>query len=52
MSHGVDNWDGLRCGIQFNIKKDVLKHFIKFGVEYYDKYRMSGYPQGLLFYFR
>ena len=44
--HGVDDWDGLRCGIQLNIKKDVLKHFVKFGVEHYDKYRMSGYPQG------
>ena len=44
--HGVNDWDGQRCGLQFNIKKDVLSHFIKFGVEHYDKYRMSGYPQG------
>ena len=46
--HGVNDWDGQRCGLQFNIKKDVLKHFIKYGVEHYDKYRMSGYPQGPL----
>ena len=27
-------------------RKIFLKHFIKFGVEHYDKYRMSGCPQG------
>ena len=44
--HGVNDWDDQHCGLKFNIKKDVLSHFIKFGVEQYDKYRMSGYPQG------
>ena len=44
--HGVQDWDGQRCGIQFNIKKDVLAHFIKFGSEHYNKYKMSRYPQG------
>ena len=44
--HGVDDWEGQRCGIQLNIKKDVLKHFIKYGTLHYDKYRLIGYPQG------
>ena len=28
ISHGVDEWDGQSCGIQLNIKKDVLAHFV------------------------
>ena len=44
--HGVDSWEGQRCGIQVNIKKDLLEHFIKYGTQHYDKYRMTGYPQG------
>ena len=49
--HGVDDWEGQRCGIQMNIKKDVLKHFIKYGTLHYDKYRLIGYPQGpIIFY--
>ena len=44
--HGVDNWEGQRCGIQLNIKKDLLKHFIRYGTTHYDKYRLVGYPQG------
>ena len=49
--HGVDEWDGQRCGIQLNIKKDVLAHFVKYGTTHYDKYRLSGYPQGPIVYF-
>ena len=49
--HGVKDWEGQRCGIQLNIKKDVLQHFIKFGCEHYDKFRITGYPQGpIIFY--
>ena len=29
--HGVDEWEGQRCGIQLNIKKDVLTHFVRYG---------------------
>ena len=43
--HGVDDWNGQRCGIQLNIKKDVLKHFVKYGPFHYDKYRMTDYQQ-------
>ena len=49
--HGVDEWDGQHCGIQLNIKKDVLAHFVKYGTKHYDKYRLSGYPQGPIVYF-
>ena len=49
--HGIDKWEGQRCGIQLNIKKDVLVHFVKFGTVHYDKYRLSGYPQGPIVYF-
>ena len=49
--HGVDEWDGQRCGIQVNIKRDLLAHFIKYGKTHYDKYRLSGYPQGPIVYF-
>ena len=49
--HGIDKWEGQRCGIQLNIKKDLLAHFVKFGTEHYDKYRLSGYPQGPIVYF-
>ena len=49
--HGVDEWDGQRCGIQLNIKKDVLAHFVRYGTVHYDKYRLSGYPQGPIVYF-
>ena len=48
--HGVDDWIGQRCGIQLNIKKDVLKHFVKYGTFHYDKYRMTDYPQGPIVY--
>jgi len=48
--HGVDDWVGQRCGIQLNIKKDVLKHFVKYGTFHYDKYRMTEYPQGPIVY--
>lgn len=48
--HGVDDWVGQRCGIQLNIKKDVLKHFVKYGTFHYDKYRMTDYPQGPIVY--
>ena len=48
--HGVDDWIGQRCGIQLNIKKDVLKHFVKYGTFHYDKYRMTEYPQGPIVY--
>ena len=44
--HGVDEWEGQRCGIQLNIKKDFLSHFVKYGTYHYDKYRLTGYPQG------
>ena len=44
--HGVDEWDGQRCDIQLNIKKDLLAHIAKYGTTHYDKYRLSGYPQG------
>ena len=44
--HGVDDWEGQRCGIQLNIKKDLLKHFVRYGTTHYDKYRLVGYPQG------
>ena len=43
--YGVEEWDGQRCGIQVNIKKYVLAHFIKHGSWFYDKYRLTGYPQ-------
>ena len=49
--HGVKDWEGQRCGIQLNIKKDVLQHFIQFGCEHYGKFRITGYPQGpIIFY--
>lgn len=44
--HGVDSWTGQRCGLQLNIKQDVLKHFMKYGTTQYDKYRLTGFPQG------
>ncbi len=49
--HGVDNWEGQRCGIQLNIEKDLLEHFIKYGTEHYDKYWLTGYPQGPIVFF-
>ena len=49
--HGVESWVGQRCGIQLNIKKDVLEHFIRFGTEHYDKFRITGYPKGPIIFF-
>ena len=49
--HGVDEWDSQRCGIQLNIKKNLLAHFVKYGTTHYDKYRLSGYTQGPIVYF-
>ena len=43
--HGVDDWEGQRCGIQLNIKNDFLEHFVKHGTFHYDKYQLIGYPQ-------
>ena len=48
--HRVDDWIGQICGVQLNIKKDVLKHFVKYGTFHYDKYRMTDYPQGPIVY--
>ena len=48
--HGVGNWEGQRCGIQMSVKKDLLAHFIKYGTSHYDKYRLTGYPQGPIVY--
>ena len=42
--HGVDDCDGQRCRIQLNVKKDVLKHFVKHGTLHYDKFWLVGYP--------
>ena len=49
--HGVDDWEGQRCGIQLNVKVDLLKHFIRYGTYHYDKYRLTGYPQGPIVYY-
>ena len=43
--HGIEDWEGQRCGIQVNTKRDLLKHFIKYETVHYDKYRYTGYPQ-------
>ena len=40
----VDNWEGQRCGSQFYIKSDLLKHFVKYGMYHYNKYKLIGYP--------
>ena len=48
---GVQEWEGKRCGIQLNIKKDVLKHFTTYGSIHYNKYRLTGYPQGPILFF-
>ena len=47
----MNEWDGQRCGIQLNIKKDLLAHFVKYRTTHYDKYGFSGYPQGPIVYF-
>ena len=49
--HGVQEWEGQRCGIQINIKKYVLKYFTTYGSLHYDKYRLTGYPQGPIIFF-
>ena len=49
--HGIEDWEGQRCGIQVNIKRDLLKHFIKYGTVHYNKYRYTGYPQGPVVFF-
>ena len=49
--YGNEDWEGQRCGIQVNIKRDFLKHFIKYGATHYNKYRYSGYPQGPIVFF-
>ena len=49
--HGVEYWVGQRCGIQLNIKRYVLRHFIIHGTGPYDKYRLTGYPQGPIIFF-
>jgi len=49
--HGIEDWEGQRCGIQMNIKKDVLQHFVTYGTVHYDKFRLTGYPQGPIIYF-
>ena len=43
--HEVEEWGGQRSGIEVNIKKDVLAHFVKHGSCFYNKYRLTGYPQ-------
>jgi len=38
--------------VEFNSTiKDLLEHFVKFGTQHYDKYRMTGYPQGPIIFF-
>ena len=49
--HGIKDWESRRCGIQVNIKRDPLKHYIKYGTAHYYKYRYTGYPQGPIVFF-
>ena len=49
--HGVDGWEDQMCGIQWNIKMDLLKYFIWYDTYCYDKYRLTGYPQDLIVYY-
>ena len=49
--HGVGNWEGHRSGIQLNIKKDVFKHFVKYGTYHYGKYWLTGYAHDPIVFF-
>ena len=44
--HGVRVWNGHRCGIQLNLKKKVLEHFVSYGDKFFKKYHNNGYSGG------
>ena len=46
--HGASEWDGERGIFNFNLKLNVLKHFMTYGDRFYEKYRQSGYLQKLI----
>ena len=49
--HGIEDWKGQRCGIQVDIKRGLFKHFLKYGITHYNKYRYTGYPKGPIVFF-
>ena len=35
--HCVESFEGVRFGLNFNVKKDVLRHFEEYGTKYYNQ---------------
>ena len=44
--HAVSTWNGCHIIFNFNLKIDVLNHFVIHGKEFYHKYERSNYPSG------
>ena len=47
--HCGESWNGI-CGcINFNVKKKVLEHFLKYGDKYYNQFESNKFPSGPFF---
>lgn len=47
--HSGEVWEGSRGCINFNVKKKVLEHFLRYGMKYYTQYERNNYPSGPFF---
>ena len=44
--HAASDWEGNRVTMNFNLKMDVLNHFLIHGNKYYHSYELSNFPDG------
>lgn len=48
VNHMVPEWKGERTTFNFNIKKKVIDHFLKFGPDMYNQFEKSGFLNGFV----
>ena len=42
--HSAESWEGVRGCINFNLKKKVLDHFLKYGTKFYCQFENNNFP--------
>ena len=47
--HCGESWSGIRGCINFNVKKKILEHFLKYGDKYYNQFESNKFPSGPFF---
>ena len=47
--HCGESWSGIRGCINFNLKKKVMEHFLRYGNKYYKQFEYTNFPSGPFF---